>query len=107
MAGFRYRLGVPSEDSWHLYPAGVPAADREHCCTPGCDLPGDVVLVHTGSTLLPFGNQATATTVWCFDHARAKGYQPPVAGAMPSRPRLNAFQRWIVRQLGGAEASPD
>ena len=96
-----------SEDSWHLYPPDVLAADREHCFAPGCSLPGEVVRVHTGSALLPFGNQATETTVWCFEHARTNGYEPTARNAKSSRARLNAFQRWVVRQLGGGEPNPD
>jgi hypothetical protein len=52
--------------------------------------------------LLPFGNQPTGTTVWCLEHARANGYVSPAPDAEQSRAHLNVFQRWVVRELGGA-----
>jgi hypothetical protein len=105
---FRYGRAVPSEASWYSYPADVPAAERIGCSFPGCGAPGEVVHVQTGSILLPFGNRSTRTTVWCSEHARANGYAPPAReAAEPSRAHLNAFQRWVVRELGGSAPTRD
>jgi hypothetical protein len=98
---------VRPEASWDSYPADVAMAERAECCVTGCGAAGELVRVQTGSVLLPFGDNSTSTTVWCQQHAQENGYVPPAPDDEPRQPRLNAFQRWIVRELGGSAPRSD
>jgi hypothetical protein len=86
--------------SWLPYPPDVPAGERMPCAAPECGRPGEIVEVRSPTTLrVVIGTQETTTTVWCFEDARAQGYED--APTDPAPAHLNAFQRWVVRTLGG------
>jgi hypothetical protein len=89
--------------SWQPYPPGVPPGDRTLCAAVGCGRPGEIVEVRSPNTARVVSlTQETTTTAWCIDHASQRGYD--VAPA-PLPTRLNGFQRWVVRTLGGSSSS--
>ncbi|HEX3898955.1 MAG TPA: hypothetical protein VHW74_07265 [Mycobacteriales bacterium] len=85
--------------SWQPYPSDVPPDERTQCAAEGCERPGEIVEVRSPSTVRVVSlTQETTTTVWCIDDARRQGYEDAPA---PLPTRLNGFQRWVVRTLGG------
>ena len=99
---------MPSDETWHAYPADVPLDDRAPCSSPGCPKPPVAVLVRTwlptltnpGPTLLP----ETTMRPYCAVHAAALGWDGAPRPMPPEH--LNAFQRMVVRLLDHGDDQP-